>query len=125
MKRLQFDISDERAKELDDLVERTGLKTRAQLFNTALSLFEWAVREREAGCIIASVNEKNDKYKEIDMPGFPVKKEDGEVPEEWLRSLFTRLMSDEELTLKSFNNQERAVLRKFLNSSSSRSNPKA
>lgn len=71
MKRLQFDFPDERVKELDALVERTGLKTRAQLINSALTLFEWAVREREAGRIIASVDEITEKYKEVEMPGFP------------------------------------------------------
>jgi len=77
MKRLQFDFSEEKVKELDDLANRTGLKTRAQLFNSALSLFEWAIREREAGRIIASMDEKTDKYKEVLMPGFPdIREED-------------------------------------------------
>lgn len=71
MKRLQFELPEERVLELDNLAERTGLKTRVQLLNTALTLFEWAVREREAGRIIASLDEGNAKYKEIDMPGFP------------------------------------------------------
>jgi hypothetical protein len=69
--RLQFEIPEDRVKDIDDLVKRTGIKTRVQLFNNALSLFEWAIREREVGNIIASVNEKNGKYKEIEMPGFP------------------------------------------------------
>ena len=71
MKRLQFELSDTRVAELDTLAERTGLKTRVYLINAALTLFEWAVREREAGRIIASVDEKRDRYKEIEMPGFP------------------------------------------------------
>jgi hypothetical protein len=88
MKRLQFDISEERVQELDDLVERTGLKTRAHLFNSALTLFEWAIREREAGRIIAAVDEKTDKYKEIQMPGFPNKKGDGLTVAEDIWSAF-------------------------------------
>jgi metal-responsive CopG/Arc/MetJ family transcriptional regulator len=71
MKRLQFELPEERVKELDNLAERTGLKTRVQLFNAALTLFEWAVRERETGRIIASIDEKRDRYKEVDMPGLP------------------------------------------------------
>ena len=78
MKRLQFDFPDEKVKELDDLVERTGFKTRVQLFNSALSLFEWAIREREAGRIVASVDESTDRYKEVVMPGFP----DLKIPDE-------------------------------------------
>jgi predicted flap endonuclease-1-like 5' DNA nuclease len=71
MQRVQFLLTDEMAANLDRLVEVTGLKTRTQLLNMALTLFEWAVREREAGNIIASVDEENDKYKEVTMPGFP------------------------------------------------------
>lgn len=72
MKRLQFELPEERVKELDNLAERTGLKTRVQLFNAALTLFEWAVRERETGRIIASIDEEKDRYKEVDMPGLPL-----------------------------------------------------
>ena len=71
MKRLQFELSEKRVEELDTLVEQTGSKTRVQLINAAITLFEWAVREREAGRIIASIDEEQGHYKEIEMPGFP------------------------------------------------------
>lgn len=71
MARLQFEIPDERIEELDALLRRTGLRTRVQLFNAALSLFEWAVRQRESGRIIASIDERNGTYKELEMPGLP------------------------------------------------------
>ena len=71
MKRLQFEMPEERVRELDELAERTGLKTRVQLFNAALTLFEWAVKERENGRIITSMDEVTGKYKELEMPGLP------------------------------------------------------
>jgi hypothetical protein len=71
MKRLQFDMPENKVKELDELVEQIGLKTRTQLINSALSLFKWAVRQREEGRIIASLDEVTGQYKEIEMPGFP------------------------------------------------------
>jgi hypothetical protein len=71
MKRLQFELPDERVVELDEILERTGLKTRVNLFNHALTLFEWAVRERESGRIIASMDEETGRYKELEMPGLP------------------------------------------------------
>jgi hypothetical protein len=71
MKRIQFLMDDDLVRELDKLVEKNGLKTRTQLLNIALTFFEWAVRERETGNIIASVNERTERYKEIDLPGFP------------------------------------------------------
>ena len=70
MKRLQLDMQDESMKELDALVKQTGMKTRSQLFNVALSFYEWALRELSAGRIIASVDEVEQKYKEVEMPGF-------------------------------------------------------
>jgi hypothetical protein len=70
MKRLQLDMQDESMKELDALVKQTGMKTRSQLFNVALSFYEWALRELSAGKIIASVDEVEQKYKEVEMPGF-------------------------------------------------------
>ncbi|MFQ6056242.1 MAG: hypothetical protein ACE5J3_09725 [Methanosarcinales archaeon] len=38
------------------------------MFNYALTLLKWAIREREKGNRIASIDEKNGKYKEIEMP---------------------------------------------------------
>jgi len=70
--RLQFEFAEDKVKDLDALAKRLGFSTRVQLFNSALSLFEWAVREREAGHIIASIDEEKQTYKEIDMPGLPV-----------------------------------------------------
>ena len=69
--RLQFLVPAARVKELDDLIKRTGLTTRTELINNALTLFEWAVRERESGRIIASVDEQAQKYKEVELPSFP------------------------------------------------------
>jgi len=68
MVRIQLDIPDDRVKELDALMEDTGVATRKELFNNALALFDWAVRERALGHIIASVNEDEKKMKELMMP---------------------------------------------------------
>jgi hypothetical protein len=71
MKRIQFLMDEDLVRELDKLVEKNGLKTRTQLLNVALTLYDWAVRERESGNIIASLNERTERYKEIELPGFP------------------------------------------------------
>jgi hypothetical protein len=65
---IQLELPDSRVPELEDLMEKTGLATRKDLLNDALGLFKWAVRERRAGRTIASVDEKNDRYKELSMP---------------------------------------------------------
>jgi hypothetical protein len=69
MKRLQVLMSEERLDELDALVKLTGLKTRTELINYSLTLFEWSVKERLGGRIIASVDEQNERYKEVELPG--------------------------------------------------------
>jgi hypothetical protein len=69
MKRLQVLMSDERLDELDTLVKLTGLKTRTELVNYSLTLFEWSIKERLGGRIIASVDEQNERYKEVELPG--------------------------------------------------------
>jgi hypothetical protein len=69
MKRLQVLMSDERLDELDALVKLTGLKTRTELINYSLTLFEWSIKERLGGRIIASVDEQNERYKEVELPG--------------------------------------------------------
>jgi hypothetical protein len=71
MRRIQFLMDEDLVRELDKLVQKNGLKTRTQLLNVALTLYDWAVRERENGNIIASLNERTERYKEIELPGFP------------------------------------------------------
>jgi hypothetical protein len=110
MKRLQVLMSDERLDELDALVKLTGLKTRTELINYSLTLFEWSVKERLAGRIIASVDEQNERYKEVELPGISLPQSlssqvlqilgklvdsgaidkissDGKADENWLRAL--------------------------------------
>ena len=69
MQRLQFELPDEKLRELDLLREVTGLTTNKELMSSALALFWWAVREVKRGRTIASVDETNGKFKEVWMPG--------------------------------------------------------
>ena len=68
MVRIQFDLPDEKVKELEALMEEAQIMTRRDLFNNALTLFEWAIQECRSGRTIASVDEHNKKYKELVMP---------------------------------------------------------
>jgi hypothetical protein len=68
--RVQFDITDERLRELEELMERCGIETRKDLFNNALSLMEWVVEQRANGRAIAAINESSGSYKELQMPFF-------------------------------------------------------
>jgi hypothetical protein len=49
-------------------MQQTDTHTKKDLLNDALTLFEWAVNERIAGRMIASVDEGQQRYKEVVMP---------------------------------------------------------
>ncbi len=68
MVRIQLDLPEEQVKELDELMRETNIVTRKDLFNNALTLFQWAVKAKRAGRIIASIDEQNKTSKELVMP---------------------------------------------------------
>ncbi len=68
MIRIQFELPEEKVEELDTLMKEAHITTRKDLFNNALTLLEWAIKERKTGRTIASVDEDNKKYKELVMP---------------------------------------------------------
>lgn len=68
MTRIQIELPDEKVKELESLMKDAGLKTKKDFISNALTLLVWAIRERQAGRIIASVDENEKKYKEILLP---------------------------------------------------------
>jgi hypothetical protein len=66
--RVQLDLTSDQLLELEALMDRLGIKTKKDLFNNALMLLDWAARERQAGRIIASVDEQQDRYKQVMLP---------------------------------------------------------
>jgi hypothetical protein len=68
MVRIQFELPEEKIKELEAIMAEARITTKKDLFNNALTLWEWAVQERQNGRTIASIDEDNKKYKELVMP---------------------------------------------------------
>jgi hypothetical protein len=66
--RIQLDFDEKGAKTVERLKEQTGLKTHKDLFNNALTLLDWAVSQRQKGRIVASMDEVEKNYKELQMP---------------------------------------------------------
>jgi hypothetical protein len=66
--RVQLELDEKRIEEFEALMKKTSIATKKDLINQALTLFEWAVREKRAGRIIASVDEVSQRYKELLMP---------------------------------------------------------
>ncbi len=66
--KIQIELSEEKLEELDILKRELHLRTKKELFNNAVSLLKWAVKEVKSGRIIASMDEESQKYKELCMP---------------------------------------------------------
>ena len=66
--RLQFELPEDKVEELDKIMEKCSIETRKELFNNALTLFEWAVEEVSSGNVIASVDEEKERYRVLQMP---------------------------------------------------------
>jgi len=68
MVRIQLDLPDEQVAELDERMAETKLRTRKDFFNNALTLFDWAIKQKKAGRVIAAIDESQDIVKELLMP---------------------------------------------------------
>ena len=66
--RIQLELPEAQVQELKKLMAEAGLDTYKELFNHALSAFEWLVNETKGGRSIASVDEKNQTYRVLVMP---------------------------------------------------------
>jgi len=66
--RIQLEVGPERIKELETLMSQTGLRTKADLLESALALFEWAIHERSSGNVIASLDEASHEFKQVCVP---------------------------------------------------------
>ena len=66
--RIQIEINDEERDAIDALILKAGLKTKKELFNNALAIFEWALNEKKNGRSIASIDKDNEVIRELLMP---------------------------------------------------------
>jgi len=65
---IELKLSEDGAKGMQELMSETGLSTYRELFDSALSLFEWAANEIKDGRNIASVSEERQSYRVVEMP---------------------------------------------------------
>jgi len=66
--RIQLELPEEQVQELKKLMAEAGLETYKDVFNNALTVFEWLLNEVKSGKVIAAVDEKNEKYRVLVMP---------------------------------------------------------
>ena len=66
--RFQVEIMREELTEMERLCELGGLSSKKELLNNALTLLKWAVRQKQQGYSIASVDANGDVRRELEMP---------------------------------------------------------
>ena len=67
-RRIQFEVLASRLAEIDELMAFCDLKTRKDLFDNAMTFFEWAVHEVMAGRQIASYDSLEDSVQVVRFP---------------------------------------------------------
>jgi hypothetical protein len=68
MRRIQIEVPEDRAQELEQLKSELRIATLKDLINNALAILEWAVEERRAGHSVASIDRMSDRYYELILP---------------------------------------------------------
>jgi hypothetical protein len=66
--RIQIVVDDTYKSMLDELKQITGVTQWQDLFSDAITLYNWAVQQRLQGRTIASMDEKEENYRELQMP---------------------------------------------------------
>lgn len=67
MVKVKFELTNDEFAKLDELREKLALPDLETVFNNAFTLLEWAFDQKKQGRIIASIDEANQKYIEIQM----------------------------------------------------------
>jgi len=62
---MQIDLPEEKLKQVEELMRESGIRTKKEFINNAITLLAWAIKETKAGRVIASVDEDQHRYKEI------------------------------------------------------------
>lgn len=66
--RIQLDLLEHQAEIFDAMKDECGLETRKELFNVAMTLFNWAVKETRNGRKISSYDPVTDDVETVIMP---------------------------------------------------------
>lgn len=66
--RIQLDLDEAGIEIVDELKHLTGSRTYKDLFNNAIALLDWAVRQKTEGRRITSVERQGGDCRELVMP---------------------------------------------------------
>lgn len=60
-----IEINEARADTLERIRETAGLSNYREIFNNSLTLLDWAIAQRIAGKVVASVDKDTNSYEEL------------------------------------------------------------
>ncbi len=63
-----MEVPAEKLQQIEALMEKAGIRTKTEFINNAVTLLSWAIREVDEGRVIASVDEKAERYREVLLP---------------------------------------------------------
>ena len=66
--RIQLEVSENKRKQIKTLMEKADFRTYSELFNNAVTLLQWSIRQIEDGRSIVSVDQDSGKERELLMP---------------------------------------------------------
>jgi hypothetical protein len=66
--RIQFEITDDKALALSQMMVEAEIQTHRELFNVALTLLNWAMNEVKSGRVVASVDLDANVYSKLVIP---------------------------------------------------------
>lgn len=67
-KKIVFEVSDEFNSRLEKLMQEGHIATKKDLMNNALTVLEWAMKQRKDGLLVGKFDERSDKFGELEMP---------------------------------------------------------
>jgi hypothetical protein len=67
-RRIELFVTPQRLADIEQLMQDCGLKRKPEVINNALTLLKWAVGAVKNHRTIASIDERNGKYRELEMP---------------------------------------------------------
>lgn len=68
--RIQIEMPENRVRELETLMREAGITTKKELINNALTLFDWAIRQKKIGRVVGSFDRHESNFREVLLPVF-------------------------------------------------------
>ena len=67
-RRLNLSLNEELDKKIEELMKRTGARTKAEFFNYAVAMYDWAISAVGEGKSIAAIDRDTNQVRELEMP---------------------------------------------------------